>query len=118
MDIKKYSIPIITLVILGLFVYLFTNVVIYLIISLVLSLIGMPVVHAISRLKIGKFHIHHTIAAILTLCLFLSVIYIFSITFLPPLVAGILWILLIWRFRLMKKGLALNSILPGINPLM
>ena len=86
MDIKKYSIPIITLVILSLFVYLFTNVVIYLIISLVLSLIGMPVVHGISRLKIGKFHIHHTIAAILTLCLFLSVIYIFSITFLPPLV--------------------------------
>lgn len=89
MDIKKYSIPVITLLIVGLFVYLFTNVVIYLIISLVLSLIGMPVVHGISRIKIGKFHIHNTIAAIITLCLFLSVIYIFSITFLPPLIEQI-----------------------------
>lgn len=86
MNLKKYSIPIITLLTLSLFVYLFTNVVIYLIISLVLSLIGMPVVHGISRIRIGKFHIHNTIAAILTLCLFLGIIYIFSITFLPPLV--------------------------------
>ena len=89
MQLKKYSIPIITLLLASLFVYLFTNVVIYVMISIVLSLIGAPVVHTICRLKIGKHHVPLTIAAILTLLLFLGVIYMFSIIFLPPFVEQI-----------------------------
>ncbi len=89
MSLKKYTIPLITLIALIAFVYLFTNVVIYLIISLVLALLGMPIVNFITRFKIGKFKISDGVAAVLTLCLFASFLYVIGVTFLPPLVSQI-----------------------------
>lgn len=79
----------ITLLIIIAFFYLFTNVVVYLIISLVLALLGSPIINIISKIKIGKLHISNSIASIITLCLFFVIIYIFGITFLPPLIAQI-----------------------------
>jgi predicted PurR-regulated permease PerM len=81
---------------------------------MILSLIGMPVVHAINRLKIGKFHIHHTISAILTLCLFLGLIYIFSITFLPPLVEQISFLSHANLEEVLHNTLASNPHLKGL----
>ena len=89
MSLKKYSIPIITLLAIIAFVYLFTNVVVYIIISLVLALLGMPIVTVISRIKIGKFKINDSIASLITLCFFFLIIYVIVITFLPPLIAQI-----------------------------
>jgi predicted PurR-regulated permease PerM len=89
MSLKKYSIPIITLLATIVFVYLFTNVVIYLIISLVLALLGMPIVNIISKIKIGKFTVNDSIAALLTLCFFFGVLYVIGVTFLPPLISQI-----------------------------
>ncbi len=89
MSLKKYSIPIITLLATIAFVYLFTNVVIYLIISLVLALLGMPIVNVISKFKIGKFKINDSIAALLTLCFFFGVLYVIGVTFLPPLISQV-----------------------------
>jgi predicted PurR-regulated permease PerM len=89
MSLKKYSIPIITLLATIAFVYLFTNVVIYLIISLVLALLGMPIVNLITKVKFGKFKISDAIAAVITLFIFFVVIYIIGITFLPPLISQI-----------------------------
>lgn len=86
MDIKKYSIPTISLIAIAFFVFLFTNVVVYLIISMVLVLMGAPVVRTLMKFKIGKFNINSSVAAFMTLCLFLSIIYVISITFLPPLI--------------------------------
>ncbi len=89
MNIKKYSLPIITLLALFVFVYLFTNVVVYLIISLVLTLIGMPILHILTKLKVGRFQINDPIAAVITLLLFFVIIYSMSIIFLPPLLVQI-----------------------------
>lgn len=89
MSLKKYSIPIITLLATIVFVYLFTNVVVYLIISLVLALLGMPIVNLLSKIKIGKFKISDSIAALLTLCFFFGVLYVIGVTFLPPLISQI-----------------------------
>lgn len=89
MSLKKYSIPLITLLAFIAFVYLFTNVVVYLIISLVLALLGVPILKIISKIKIGKFKISDSVAALLTLCFFFTVIYIIGITFLPPLISQI-----------------------------
>lgn len=89
MSLKKYSIPIITLLATIIFVYLFANVVVYLIISLVLALLGMPIVTLLSKIKIGKFKISDSIAALLTLCFFFIILYVIAITFLPPLISQI-----------------------------
>lgn len=89
MSLKKYSVPLFTLIALIAFVYLFTNVFVYLVISLVLSLLGMPIVQFLSKLKIGNFKINVGISALITLCFFFCVIYVIVITFLPPLISQI-----------------------------
>lgn len=86
MDFKKYFLPIATLLLVIGFVFVFTNVFIYLVISLILALLGMPIMNFITKFRIGKIKINTGIAAILTLGLFFMVIYILSITFLPPLI--------------------------------
>ena len=89
MDTKKIIIPVISLLGICLFVYLFTNVLVYLIISLVLALLGAPIVNFLSKIKIGKFYINDGVAAFITLCVFFVVIYLIGITFLPPLISQI-----------------------------
>ena len=73
MILKKYTIPIITLLAIIAFFYLFTNVVVYLIISLVLALLGSPIVKLISNIQIGRFRISASISAVITLVFFFVV---------------------------------------------
>ena len=89
MSFKKYSIPLITLLVIVAFVYLFTKVVLYLIISLVLSLLGMPITNIICKIKIAKIRFSNSVAALLTLCFFFIILYVIGITFLPPLISQI-----------------------------
>lgn len=89
MNLKKNIIPIITIASCLAFVYVFTNVVIYLISSLILALLGLPIIKLVSKIKIGKFKINTTFSAIITLCFFFLIIYILGITFIPPLVAQV-----------------------------
>jgi predicted PurR-regulated permease PerM len=87
MTFRKYLIPLLTLVAIATFVYLFTNVFVYLVISMVLALVGAPFAQFLSEIKIGKFRISGAIASLLTLVLFFVLIYLIGITFLPPLVS-------------------------------
>lgn len=89
MQIKKYTIPLLTLLAIVIFVYLFTNVFVYLVISAVLALIGAPITQFFTKLKIGKFKLNDGLSALLTLSLFFGVIYIIGIIFLPPLISQI-----------------------------
>jgi len=89
MSLKKYAIPLVTLLALLTFVFVFTKVFVYLIISMVLALIGGPIVQLITKVKFGKLKITEGIAAALTLIFFFAIIYLIGITFLPPLVAQI-----------------------------
>lgn len=89
MEIKKYILPIITILASIFFVFIFTNVFIYLVISSVLALLGMPIVNFITKLTIGKFKISSSIASLITLGLFFFIIYIIGKTFLPPLISQI-----------------------------
>lgn len=68
------------------FCWLFTTVVVYIIIALVLTLIGLPIKHSIARLPIGRRHVPEGIAALITLVFFFVVIYFIGFTFLPPLI--------------------------------
>jgi predicted PurR-regulated permease PerM len=49
----------------------------------------MPIVNLLNKIKIGKFKISDSIAALLTLCFFFVVVYVIVITFLPPLISQI-----------------------------
>lgn len=89
MALRKYLIPLLSLVAIIAFVYLFTNVFVYLVISMVLALIGLPVTQFLTKLKFRKFHVSDGIAAVITLLLFFTFIYLIGILLLPPLVSQI-----------------------------
>lgn len=89
MQIKKYTLPFLTLLAIIIFVYVFTNVFVYLIIAAVLALIGGPIIQFFTKLKIGKFKIGDGLAALFTLILFFGIIYLIGIVFLPPLISQI-----------------------------
>lgn len=89
MTLRKYLIPLLSLTAIVAFVYLFTNVFVYLIISMVLALIGLPFTQFLSGIKVWKIRINDALAALFTLALFFILIYLIGILLLPPLVSQI-----------------------------
>ncbi|MBE0675973.1 MAG: AI-2E family transporter [Bacteroidales bacterium] len=61
----------------------FRNIVAYVLISGVLSLIGRPLVDLLSRIRLGRFHIHRGISALFTVILLWGVIFLTLIIFVP-----------------------------------
>lgn len=66
--------------------WLFSSVLIYLIISLVLFLVGHPLTNSIEKIKISGRKINDGIAALLTLIIMFGVFTLFFILILPPLI--------------------------------
>ena len=86
MRYKAYLIPLITVLAIGLFVWLFTKVVIYLIIATVLSLLAQPVVKLLSKIKLGKFELPDSIIALLTMTVMGGALFCMFYVFVPVLV--------------------------------
>ena len=86
MKSKNYIFPIIigALILLG--AWLFSTVLIYLVISLVLFLIGYPLTSAIEKINIGGKKVTDGIASFLTLVIIFGVFALFFILILPPLI--------------------------------
>ncbi|HHM21931.1 MAG TPA: AI-2E family transporter [Bacteroidetes bacterium] len=78
---------IISLLILGSLVYFFTDIVAYVCIAWVLSMIGKPLMNFFeNRIRIWKFHIGPNLAATLTLLTFLGLLFLLIAIFVPPIV--------------------------------
>jgi len=63
--------------------YYFSSIWLYIILSAIISLIGRPLVHLLSRVKIGKIRINKGISAGISLMLFWTVLFLFLRFFLP-----------------------------------
>lgn len=88
-NISKYIIiSAVTLFIIGLAWY-FSNILAYILISAVISLIGQPIMRFLTSFQIGKWKISNSIASILTLTIIISAILGF-IFFLTPLIGKII----------------------------
>ena len=72
-----------TLLVLIIFVFLFTKIVVYLVTSVVLALIGKPLHKFLSNLKIGKFRLPSGLNALLTLIGLYSIFFLFFYLFIP-----------------------------------
>lgn len=71
-------------VLLGLFMaWYFFNILVYIVIAGVISLIGHPLVDLFSRIRLGRFAIPKAIAALLTIILLLGLLIGFIMTFVP-----------------------------------
>lgn len=83
MNYRKYIIAALIAIIVGSIFWYFNNIIAYIIIAVVLSLIGMPMVTFLSSIKIGKVKIPRAISAMLTLLTLWFVVILFIRIFLP-----------------------------------
>jgi len=64
----------------------FSNIIFYVLLAALISVIGRPIMRFFERLRIGKFHVPVSLAAIITILFFYGVITAFAYTFLPMIV--------------------------------
>src|SRR5437868_2393021 len=83
---SKYFLIAIAFVFLALLTWFLKTIVIYLIVSIVLSLIGHPLVQFYSKIKVFKKHIPNTIASVLALFTMIGVIALLVSLFIPLIV--------------------------------
>jgi predicted PurR-regulated permease PerM len=83
----KYILGFLGLVIFCWAVWYFRNIVAYVLVSAVLSILGAPIVRLLRKIKIGKWNLPSSIAALITLLLFMGVVAAFFSVF-APLVAS------------------------------
>jgi len=87
--LKKYPalLTILGLIIIILFVWYFSNIVIYVLVSAVLAVIGQPLVRFIDKIKFRKIHMPHALSAFFALLIIIAVFMGF-IWFIVPLITS------------------------------
>jgi len=87
--LAKYIIGVAAALIIGFLAWYFSNIVIYILVSAIISLIGKPLKTMLMKVRVGKYYIHNTFAATITLVLlfflFFSLFY-----FVTPLVGQLM----------------------------
>lgn len=73
---SKTLLIILSIFLVGFIVWYFNNIVAYILISVVLSLLGQPIVHGLSSLKIGKFRIPIAVSASIALITLWSILFL------------------------------------------
>lgn len=68
-------------------IWRFSNIVTYIFISVILSLIGRPLVRKFNRIRIGNFHLPNALSALFALFVILMVVFIFLGIFVPLIAA-------------------------------
>jgi len=86
---NKWIILVVGLLLAGYVIWFFSNIVIYILISAVLSIMGRPLLILLDKIKLGKFTMPHTLSAILTLLVIYGLIGGFFAVVLPLLVAQV-----------------------------
>jgi len=82
-NLARYIIAVVTILIIGLIMWYFADIVAYLIIAWVLSLLGGPFMRLFRRIRIGRFQVGPNIAAVLTLISFFLIIGVIFSLFVP-----------------------------------
>lgn len=75
----------VTVLLAGLAIWFFSNIVVFILISFVLSMIGEPLVNLIQKIHIRKWHLPRAICSFLVLILFWAIVLLFFFTFIPLL---------------------------------
>jgi len=80
---NKLFFIILSIAAIGFLVWYFSNIVSFILIAAVVSLIGAPLVRVFGRIRIGRFHFPHILGVILTLIIMLAVFVGFFSFFIP-----------------------------------
>ena len=86
MNWKRTALIVIPILLVGLVVYYFTDIVACVLISWVLSMIGQPIMKFLTRIRIQNFQVGRTLAAMLTIVLYFIIFMGLSLIFVPMLI--------------------------------
>jgi predicted PurR-regulated permease PerM len=75
----------VTILLAGLAIWFFSNIVVYILISFVISMIGEPLVNIIQKVHIGKWYLPRALCSFVVLILFWLLVLLFFYTFIPLL---------------------------------
>lgn len=85
----RYIVSGLAVVLLAFLIWYFSNIVIYILVSLVLSLIGRPIYDRLERMRIRRFHLPPGLRAIFTLIILIAIILSFFGFFIPLLASKV-----------------------------
>ncbi len=86
MKLRRTFLILIPIILIGLTVYYFTDIVAYILISWVLSMVGQPIMKFLTGVKVYKFTIGRTFSAIITILLMFLVFFGLSFIFIPLII--------------------------------
>jgi predicted PurR-regulated permease PerM len=75
----------VTILIAGFSIWFFSSIVIFIIVSFVISMIGEPLVNLMQRIHFGKWHLPRALCSFVTVMLFWGLVALFFLTFIPLL---------------------------------
>jgi predicted PurR-regulated permease PerM len=75
----------VTILIAGLAIWFFSNIVVFILISFVISMIGEPLVNLLQKIHVRKWHLPRALCSFVVLILFWSLVLLFFYTFIPLL---------------------------------
>ena len=75
----------VTILVAGLAIWFFSNIVVFILISFVISMIGEPLVNLIQNVHLWKWHLPRALCSFIVLILFWSLVLLFFFTFIPLL---------------------------------
>lgn len=82
---QRFIILGVSILLAGLAIWFFSNIVIFILISFVISMIGEPLVNLIEKIHFRKWHLPRALCSFLVLILFWSLVLLFFFTFIPLL---------------------------------
>lgn len=84
--VSRYGAIALGLVLLALFVFQFSEIVAYILIGWIVSLLGLPIIKKLKKIKIKKWGVGDSLSAALTLLLFILIIFLFFLLIFPPII--------------------------------
>ncbi len=84
-NVQRLIILGVTLLIAGFSVWFFSTIVIFIIVSFVISMIGEPLVNLLQKIHIRKWHLPRGLCSLFTVLLFWGLVFLFFYTFIPLL---------------------------------
>jgi predicted PurR-regulated permease PerM len=74
---------ILTILVICFLLWFFSNIVAYILIAVVVSILGQPIINLLERIKFGRFMIPRPLTAIISLLVIISILVVFFIFFIP-----------------------------------
>jgi len=74
---------ILTILVIGFLLWYFSNIVAYILVAVVVSILGQPIINLLEKIKFGKFRLPRALTAIISLLILLCILTVFFIFFIP-----------------------------------